>query len=76
MSGPAVVVAGVEQARALLETGRTVVVVDTAEALADLLDGRADDAPGRVAVLVGDPADQAALTVAQQLADQLFLPRP
>ena len=75
MTGDAVVAAGVDQGRQLLETGRTVVVVDNAEALAALLDERVGDAPGRVAVLVGDAGDEAVLEAAQQLADQLFLPR-
>ena len=76
MTDRAVVAAGVDEAVALLESGRTVVVVDRAEALVALLDGRVAGAPGRVAVLVGDPADPAALAAAEQLADQLFLPRP
>ena len=76
MSGSPVVAAGVDEGRRLLETGRTVVVVDGADALAALLDERRDEQPGRVAVLVGDPADRRALEAAQQLADQLFLPEP
>lgn len=76
MTSDAVIAAGVTEGRQLLESGRTVVVVDTAEALVGLLDERAEDAPGRVAVLVGDPADDAVLEAARQLAEQLFLPRP
>jgi hypothetical protein len=76
VTADAVVAAGVAAARGLLEAGRTVVVVDSAEALVTLLDERTEDGPGRVAVLVGDPDDEAALDAARQLADQLFLPRP
>jgi hypothetical protein len=69
-----VVAAGVEAAGELLDQGKTVVVVDGADALTAFLDGRGPDAPGRVAVLVGDPGSEADLEAARHLANQLFRP--
>lgn len=78
MTDEAVVVAGANQARRLLAEGRTVVVVvvDLAEAVTALLDERGPDAPGRVAAVVGDPADALALEAARLLAEELFAQGP
>jgi hypothetical protein len=67
-----VVAAGVSEGARQLAAGHFVVVVDDAEALVALLSGRAADAPGRLAVVVGDPGDPAALDAARQLSEQLF----
>jgi NAD(P)-dependent dehydrogenase (short-subunit alcohol dehydrogenase family) len=72
MAADTAVAAGVDEGERLLATGATVVVVDTAERLADLLGSRGGDSPGRVAVLVGDPADPAALEAARRLVEELF----
>lgn len=76
MTDDAVVVAGASGARRLLAEGRTVVVVDTDEAVTALLDEREPDAPGRVAAVVGDPADALALEAARLLAEELFTQGP
>jgi hypothetical protein len=67
-----VVAAGVGEGARQLAAGHFVVVVDDAEALVALLSGRAADAPGRLAVVVGDPGDPVALDTARQLSEQLF----
>jgi hypothetical protein len=69
---PRVVAAGVGEGARQLAAGHFVVVVDDAAALVALRAGRGADAPGRLAVVVGDPADPAALDAARQLSEQLF----
>ena len=76
MTDEAAVVAGASEARRLLAEGRTVVVVDTDEAITALLDERGPDAPGRVAAVVGDPTDALALEAARLLAEELFSQGP
>jgi NAD(P)-dependent dehydrogenase (short-subunit alcohol dehydrogenase family) len=73
MAADAALAAGVDEAERLLGEGATVViVVDTAERLTAFLDRRSADSPGRVAVVVGDPADEGALEAARRLAVELF----
>ena len=76
MADEVAVVAGATEARRLLAEGRTVVVVDTDEAVTALLDERGPDAPGRVAAVIGDPADALALEAARLLAEELFTGGP
>jgi hypothetical protein len=66
------VIVGVDEGRAALDRGESVVVVDGAEALAALLAERRAGGPGRLAVLVGDPADEAVLAAARAMAEELF----
>jgi NAD(P)-dependent dehydrogenase (short-subunit alcohol dehydrogenase family) len=70
----AAVATGVEEGARLLASGHRVVVVDGPEALVRLLHDRRPDAPGRLAVVVGDPTDPEAMEAARELARRLFPP--
>lgn len=66
------VVIGINAARQALAAGDSVVVLDRAERLEELLAERTGR--GRLAVLAGDPDDPAALEAARAMAEELFTP--
>lgn len=77
--GPAPEVAvGTSEARRVLDRGGDVVVVvapgDVGEAAAEVVELRAGG-PGRLAVMVGDPADPGVLAAAAEMAVELFAGR-